>query len=121
MALKRGGQIALIPFPYTDLTGAKLRPVLILRKASSRYDDWLVGMISSRLEQYDPALDEIIAADDPEFAKSGLKASSVLRLSRLAVVHGDLFVGLVGEIEQIRLNVLLRRLADWLTGDPDPT
>ena len=40
--MKQAGQIVLTPFPYTDLSGAKLRPVLLLRQASVRFDDWLV-------------------------------------------------------------------------------
>jgi len=48
--MKRAGQIVLTPFPYSDLSGAKLRPVLMLRQAS-RFDDWLVCMVSSQLQQ----------------------------------------------------------------------
>jgi mRNA interferase MazF len=48
MAMKRAGQIVLTPFPYTDLSGARLRPVLMLRQAS-RFDDWLVCMVSSQV------------------------------------------------------------------------
>ena len=40
--MKHAGQIVVTPFPYTDLTGAKLRPVLLLHQASPRFDDWLV-------------------------------------------------------------------------------
>jgi len=40
--MKQAGQIVLTPFPYTDLSGAKLRPVLMLRKASC-FDDWLLN------------------------------------------------------------------------------
>ncbi|AGX87758.1 hypothetical protein [Candidatus Symbiobacter mobilis] len=49
--MKQAGLIALVPYPFTDLSGAKLRPVLLLRKASHRYDDWLVCMVSSQLDQ----------------------------------------------------------------------
>ncbi len=46
--MKCAGQIVLTPFPYSDLSGAKLRPVLMLRQASS-FDDWLGmhGVIAS--------------------------------------------------------------------------
>jgi mRNA interferase MazF len=45
--LKQAGQIVVTPFPYTDLSSAKLRPVLLLRQAAARFDDWLVCMVSS--------------------------------------------------------------------------
>jgi len=49
--MKKAGQIALTPFPYTDLSRAKLRPVLLIRQASIQYDNWLVCMVSSQLNQ----------------------------------------------------------------------
>lgn len=49
--MKRAGQIALMPFPYTNLANNKKRPVLLLRKLSQNQDDWLVCMVSSQLRQ----------------------------------------------------------------------
>lgn len=45
--MKPAGQVALTSFPNTDLSGSKGRPVLLIRQASSRFDDWLVSMGSS--------------------------------------------------------------------------
>jgi mRNA interferase MazF len=59
--MKQAGQIALLPFPFTDLSGAKLRPVLMIRRASPRFEDWLVCMISSQLHQADQVADWIAA------------------------------------------------------------
>ena len=92
MAMKRAGQIVLTPFPYTDLSATKLRPVLMLRQAS-RFDDWLVRMVSSQRHQAETDLDEIISPTDTDFANSGLKVPSVLRLSRLAVLDGWRLLG----------------------------
>lgn len=77
--MKQAGQIVLTPFPYTDLSGAKLRPVLMLRR-TSRFDDWLVCMVSSRLDQAEAGFDEILLPTETDFSASGLKAPSVLRL-----------------------------------------
>jgi mRNA interferase MazF len=88
--MKQAGQIVLTPFPYTDLSGAKLRPVLMLRQASARFDDWLVCVVSSQLQQAEAGFDEILTPADADFAATGLKAPSVLRLSRLAVLDGSL-------------------------------
>jgi len=91
--VRRAGQIVVTAFPYTDLTSAKLRPVLVLRQASSRFDDWLVCMVSSRLEQAEPDFDDIIGPTDADFSASGLKVPSAFRLKRLAVLTGGVLLG----------------------------
>lgn len=113
--MKQAGQLVLTPFPYTDLSGAKLRPVLMLRQ-SPRFDDWLVCMVSSRIEQAEAGFDEVLRPDDLDFAASGLKAPSVLRLSRLAVLDRSLLVGSIGTIGEERLARVRQRLAQWIAG-----
>lgn len=112
--MKRAGQIVVTPFPHTDLSGAKLRPVLLLRQASTRFDDWLVCMVSSQLHQTEPSVDDLLTPSDPDFAASGLKAPSVLRLSRLAVLDGTSLIGCIGVIGDARLTSLRQRLAAWI-------
>jgi mRNA interferase MazF len=50
-------------------------------------------MISTQLDQEIPNFDEMITTNDADFAESGLKASSLIRISRLAVVNGDILLG----------------------------
>jgi mRNA interferase MazF len=115
--LKRAGQIALMPFPYTNLHQSKRRPVLLLRQLAVSRDDWLVCMVSSRIRQADPDLDWVLHPVDPEFASTGLKVASVFRLSRLAVLDGALLLGHLGEIPDDRLCDIRGRLARWLVKD----
>lgn len=114
--MKRAGQIVLTPFPYTDLSEAKLRPVLMLRQAS-RFDDWLVCMVSSQVHQAEAGLDEVVSPTDNDFASSGLKVPSVLRLSRLAVLDGSLLLGSIGAISDERLGKVRQRLAQWVASE----
>ena len=88
--------------------------MLLLRQASQRFDDWLVCMVSSQLQQAEADLDELIAPDDVDYLGSGLKVPSVLRLSRLAVVDGSILVGAIGEISLARLLTIRQRLAAWM-------
>ncbi len=115
--MKQAGQIVLTPFPYTDLSGAKLRPVLMLRQASSQFDDWLVCMVSSQIRQAQADFDDIVQPSDVDFVSAGLKVPSVLRLSRLAVLDSSLLVGSLGSISQERLWRIRQRLAAWIIKD----
>lgn len=112
--MKQAGQIALMPFPYTDLSHSKRRPVLLLRQLDLQQDDWLVCMISSQLHQVHPSLDWILAPADPEFIDTGLKVPSVFRLSRLAVLDGSLLLGQLGSVSNLRLQGLKVQLSHWL-------
>jgi mRNA interferase MazF len=73
--MKQAGQIVVTPFPYTDLSGQKLRPVLLLRQASPRFDDWLACMVSSQLQQAEPGLDELVMPIDV-FCSTSLETPS---------------------------------------------
>ena len=112
--MKKAGCIALMPFPYTDLSQSKRRPVLLVRNLDQQKDDWLVCMISSQLHQADPNLDWIVTPDTSEFKATGLKVASVIRLSRLAVLDGSLLLGKLGSITDQRLVKLKQQFSDWL-------
>tara|TARA_B100000315_G_C14155948_1_gene397809 strand:+ start:205 stop:465 length:261 start_codon:yes stop_codon:yes gene_type:complete len=76
-------------------------------------------MISSQLSQKIKELDEVIKKEDADFEHSGLKTSSVIRISRLAVVDKKVLLGTLGSISSKRLNNIKNRIADWIksTGD----
>ncbi len=54
------GKLALLRFPHVDLEEGKLRPVLLIARVPGDFPDWLVAMVSSRLEQAIPRVDEVI-------------------------------------------------------------
>jgi mRNA interferase MazF len=120
MALKRSGQIVLFRFPQTDLVIGKLRPALLLAPLPTGQNDWLVCMVSSQLFQSTPGIDEIIETTDEDFIQTGLKTSSVIRLTRLTVVEESVLRGTIGEISRHRLLDLKKRLADWIGAPDDP-
>jgi len=113
--VRRAGQVVLFNFPQTDLARGKLRPALLIGRFPGPYDDWLICMISSQTRHYVEGFDEIIHEDDTDFSRSGLKASSVIRVGRLAVVEGGMLLGSIGEIDPERLRRIKTKLADWLT------
>ena len=117
--MKRPGQIALMPSPFTDLTQSKKRPVLQLRQLDHAQDDWRVCMVSSRLHQGHPGLDWVLSPDDEEFVATGLKVARVFRFSRLAVLDGSLLLGRLGSVSDTRLCELKSRLSRWIACRPE--
>lgn len=110
------GQIAVFAFPQTDQRIGKLRPALVLRKLPDKYDDWLICMVSTQLSNVLSGFDEVITDKDPGFPQSGLKVSSLIRISRLAVVSGDVLLGSIGNISAERLHVIKTRISQWIAG-----
>ncbi len=108
------GQVVLFEFPQINQEGTKLRPALVVRKAPGPYDDWLICMISSQISQCIADFDEVIDESDPDFESSGLKNSSVVRISRLAVVSKSMLLGAVGEIALGRLEHIHAKLSGWI-------
>ena len=112
--MRRAGQVVLFRFPNTDLVAGKLRPALLLGRLPGEGDDWLMCMISSQLRHYVAQFDEVVQSNAPDFADSGLRITSVIRVGRLAAVDGAILAGATGQIAQDRLLRIRNRLSEWL-------
>jgi mRNA interferase MazF len=91
------GDIVLTRFPFTDLTGASLRPALVVSPGQIGQDIVLVA-ISSVVRGALAPTDCIVDRTHPEFARTGLRVTSVLRLHKLATVERSVIVRRLGRI-----------------------
>jgi mRNA interferase MazF len=91
------GSIILIHFPFTDMSGVKLRPALVIHESDQ---DVVVAFISSRIPKHRSDADLLIPANHPSFAGTGLKRPSVIRFDKVATVSRDLIEGGIGEIDE---------------------
>jgi mRNA interferase MazF len=87
--------MVLIPFPFTNLTAAKLRPALVLFEGER---DVVVAFISSKVPREPAPTDVMVDGDHPEFKQTGLKVASVIKLDKVATISKDLILGEIGEI-----------------------
>lgn len=86
-ALARG-DVVLVHFPFTDLSGQKLRPALVI--AYPRGEDVILAFVTSKPGNQDPQAEHRLDPADPEFRATGLKISSAIRLDKLATLHRSL-------------------------------
>ena len=85
------GDIVLIPFPFTGLSGSRNRPALVLASGEA---DVTLAFISTQIKWKDE--NDILLKPSPD---NGLKRDSVIRLSKLATLDKELVLGRLGTIE----------------------
>jgi mRNA interferase MazF len=83
----RVGDIYLARFPFGDVPGMKLRPVLLLTGRLGTVPEVLVAYISSVVPSEPLPSDMVIDPEQPQFVSTNLKGASVLRLHKLATIH----------------------------------
>ena len=97
------GKLVLIHFPFTDLISAKLRPALVLMEGEK---DCVVVFISSKIPAQASSTEILIPEEHEEFAGTGLKRSSVIKVDKIATISKELMLGEIGEIgETLRREV----------------
>ncbi len=101
------GDVVLVPFPFTDLSSSKKRPVLVLSYVGT--GDWIVCEITTR-QSSQPGNIAIISSD---FRTGGLNRPSVVRFNRLFTLNDSLFIrtfGRLTEAKQSEIGTAVRSL-----------
>ena len=100
------GDIVLIVFPFTDLSGSKLRPAVVLAETNM---DVMVCFLTTQLSWQEPT--DILLEPDPT---NNLKQLSLIRISKIATLDRQLVKGLLGTISQIEIDSVNKSLKQVL-------
>lgn len=96
------GDIVLITFPFTDLSGSKLRPAVVLIDHSS---DITVSFITTQVQRQEPTDVQLL----PD-STNGLKRQSLIRTSKIATLDKSLAKGLLGILTNAEIEGLNQQL-----------
>lgn len=88
------GAIVLIPFPFSDLSRAKLRPALVL--ADAGWGDWVLCQITSK-PYADP---RAVPLDDEDFESGSLRLKSYARPGKLFTANATLIATQAGQLKR---------------------
>jgi mRNA interferase MazF len=86
------GSIVLTRFPFTDLSGSKVRPALVVSRDNARRSDIVVAFITSNA-QFVGAPDTLAISPT---AANGLKVHSVVRFDKVVTLENRIIVGKLG-------------------------
>ncbi len=98
MAEFRPGAVVVFPFPYSDLSRAKLRPALVL--AIVQDGDLVVCQVTSKTY----ASRQTIKLGANQFDRGSLPNISYIRPDKLTTIHKDICLGVVAYVRGGVLN-----------------
>jgi mRNA interferase MazF len=92
------GKVVLLPFPFDDLSAAKVRPAVCLTQPIGLHRHVVVAFVTSQVPA--PPLDSDLVLDEKSsgFAATGLRVSSALRLHRLMTITTGVIQRELGEL-----------------------
>ncbi len=102
------GDVVVIPFPFSDLTGAKKRPALVIADAGG--DDVIMCQITSRTVKDEVA----IAIDQEDFVQGGLNQPSNVRPNKVFTVDKRIVLYRAGRITHQALEKIVSSVVDVL-------
>ena len=88
------GAVVLVPFPFSDLSGSKLRPALVV--AGAGRGDWICIQITSN-----PYADFLaVELTDEAFSEGSLQRVSYARPGKLFTANQSLFRRMIGRLAE---------------------
>jgi mRNA interferase MazF len=100
------GDIILLPFPFTDLSGSKLRPAYVLYATK---EDVTVSFVTTQIKWKEKS-DVIIKPS----VQNGIKKDSLIRVSKIATIDIGLVWGRLGSMEMELQEVVNQNLKELL-------
>jgi mRNA interferase MazF len=91
------GDVVLTRFPFTDLSGTSLRPALVVSRGQIG-QDVVLAAISSVVRGTLAPTDYTVDKRHSEFASTGLRVTSVIRIHKLAAVECSVIVRRLGRL-----------------------
>lgn len=110
-------KVVLVPFPFDDLSGSKVRPAVCLTHPIGPHRHLVLAFITSRVVSNPLVTDLIIDASDGEFGLTGLHVSSTLQLHRLMTTTTTFIRRELGQLSptmQTEVNHRLYKLFDLI-------
>lgn len=101
------GDIVYISFPFTDLSGVKVRPALVIEALDQ---DVIVIFITSRIHQFDKNTDLIVHPD----SSNRLKVVSVFKPTKILTLSKKLVLAKTGVLDKSILELIHHKIITGL-------
>jgi mRNA interferase MazF len=104
MVAPAAGLVILVPFPFSDLSQAKLRPAVLLANTSK--GDWILCQITSN--PYGDS--QSIELNNQSFLEGSLQITSYARPGKLFTANRNLMISQIGNLKSSTLNEIIEAI-----------
>ncbi|MCS6818129.1 MAG: type II toxin-antitoxin system PemK/MazF family toxin [Blastocatellia bacterium] len=108
MVLPTVGSVVVVPFPFSDLSRAKLRPAVVLADAGR--GDWILCQVTSN--PYGDA--RAVMLTEASFRTGSLRVTSYARPGKLFTASHNLMMAQVGHLKDESLKAIVEAVVDIL-------
>ena len=91
--MPKKGAVVLVPFPFTDLSGVKVRPAIVISKIPMG-EDVIVAFISSKETKVRKSDVAVLPSK-----VNGLKSRSLVKCAKIATLEKKIILGELGTLE----------------------
>ncbi|MDR1972936.1 MAG: type II toxin-antitoxin system PemK/MazF family toxin [Treponema sp.] len=105
------GDIVVIPFPFSDLSGSKRRPAFVIANMSG--PDIILCQITSR-DKSDPYAIPVFPSD---FTSGSLPLASYIRPNKLFTADKDIILSTAGHISNAKTTLAIDMLFNLIRGN----
>jgi mRNA interferase MazF len=103
------GDVVVIPFPFTDLSGNKRRPAFVVADLSG--DDIIVCQITSKARSDSFAL----TLDANDFISGSLPVDSFIRPNKIFTASKMMVLSLAGHVSELKTATVLETIIKIIT------
>jgi mRNA interferase MazF len=109
VATFKKGEIILLPYPFTNLSGFKIRPAIIIKNLSQ---DYLVMQITSQSSYL-----ESVKLEQSDFEKGSIMTHSYVRPEKLFIVHESKIIRKIALVRTSKVNEIIAKLIEILQSE----
>ena len=104
----KSGDLVAIPFPYSDMTTTKRRPVLVVT-TPDRHGDFMALAVTSMVTK-----ESATTIDDADMARGKLPKKSWVRYDKLFTLSSTIITKIYGSLKPESLQVVIECLCDYI-------
>jgi len=100
------GDVVVIPFPFSDLSGSKRRPALVISNLKGH--DLILCQITSKNIKDDYAIE----LKDDDFREGGLRQESNIRPNKIFTAYEDIILYKIGSLKSHKLQEIINKVIE---------